>query len=336
MLLSESSGKRFARKLVASALGLAMFAGAQANNLTAGPVVTGTDFQMFGVSGLRGNASGGTINVAGITGTVTRAILVWHGVSTSATAITRSASINATSVSGSNIGLSSDNCWSQASSQAFQADVTPIVTGNGAYALTNMIGTGTFDPNGASLLVFYNDGNSTNNRDVAVFWGNDSNQTNTFDAAGWNATLNGINYSSGAASLQLIVSDGQDFGETGSNTINLNTTAVTLPRFQGASLPVSPGSSQTSGGLWDHANASITSVLSPGLNNLTLSGNPEGLNDCLSLISTVFDLPAGAIVVQPQATNAAVPVASPLISGVMGGALALWGVYALRRRERKA
>ena len=46
-----------------------------------------------------------------------------------------------------------------------------------------------------------------NNRDVAVFLGNDSNIANSFDAAGWSATFSGINYTSGSANLGLIVSD---------------------------------------------------------------------------------------------------------------------------------
>jgi hypothetical protein len=321
------------RKLVAAAVASAVVMNASANSLTAGPVVTGTDYALFGISGLRGTGVG-TVTVSGVTGTVTRAILVWHGVATTLTPLTGSATVNGTAVAGSNIGLSSDNCWTQTSSQAFQADVTSLVTGNGAYNLTAMRTAGTFDPNGASLLVYFNDGNGSNNRDVAVFWGNDSNITNTFDPAGWSASLNGINYGGGTASLGLIVSDGQDFGETGSNTLTVNSTAVSFPRFQGASLPLAPGSSTTTGGLWDHASADVTSILSPGPNNLTLTGNPESTADCLSLIGAVFNLPAGAITPQAPVNNS-IPTASPVALGGLSAALALWGVYGLRRREKK-
>ncbi|MGH8477954.1 MAG: hypothetical protein ACRER2_19685 [Methylococcales bacterium] len=104
------------------------------NSLTAGPVVGSTDFGMFGISGLRGTGTG-TITVSGITGTVTQAILVWHGLAGVSTTLQQSATVSGTPFAGTNIGLSSDNCWGQSSSQAFQADVTSVVTGNGLYPL---------------------------------------------------------------------------------------------------------------------------------------------------------------------------------------------------------
>lgn len=327
----------FAKRAVALALAASVAMPSFSNSLTAGPVVGSTDFGLFGISGLRGTGNG-TITVSGVSGTVTQAILVWHGLTNTATPITRTGTIGSTNFTGTNIGLSSDNCWSQAASQAFQADVTSAVTGNGSYALTNMRTAGTFDPNGASLLVFYNDGNSTNNRDIAVFWGNDSNQTNSFDPAGWSASLSGINYTSGAATLNVIVSDGQNFGETGTNTLTVNSTPITFPLFQGASLPVAPGSSNTNGGLWDHASASVASVLTPGPNTLSVTGNPEGSQDCLSLVGAIFDLPGGTVtppVIPPAAGPAVtVPTLSALGLGGVSLAAALWGVYGLRNRRR--
>lgn len=199
------------KRAVALAMAASVAMPSFSNSLTAQAFVGSTDFGLFGISGLRGTGTG-SITVTGVTGTVTRAILVWHGVATTATPLIRSGTIGTTNFTGSNLGLSDNNCWSQATSQAFQADVTSAVAGNGTYALSNLLTAGTFDPNGASLLVFYNDGNAANNRDIAVYLGNDSNQANAFDPAGWSASLPGINYVSGAASLSLIVSDGQNFG----------------------------------------------------------------------------------------------------------------------------
>lgn len=328
--------RTIAKRAVAVALAASLAMPSFSNSLTSGPLVGSTDFGLFGISGLRGTGNG-TITVTGVTGTVTRAVLVWHGLTTTATPITRTGTIGSTNFTGTNIGLSSDNCWSQAASQAFQADVTAAVTGNGSYVLSNMLGGG-FDPNGASLLIFYNDGNSANNRDIAVFWGNDSNQTNAFDPAGWSASLPGINYTSGTATLNLIVSDGQNFGETGTNTLTVNSTPITFPLFQGASLPVAPGTTVGNGGLWDHASASVASVLVPGPNTLTVTGNPEGSQDCLSLVGAIFDLPGGTVtppgppVVVGPAVN--VPTLSAIGLGGVSLSAALWGIYGLRNRRR--
>lgn len=62
-----------------------------------------------------------------------------------------------------------------------------------------------------SLLSFFTDGDNTNNRDLVMFNGNDSNIPNSFDAKGWNITLANINYTSGSAFLEMHVSDGQGF-----------------------------------------------------------------------------------------------------------------------------
>ena len=94
------------------------------------------------------------------------------------------------------------------------------------------------DINGTSLLVFYDDGNDANNRDVVLFDGNDSNVPgNGFDADGWNVSLPGINYTSGTAGMDLHVGDGQSFDD---DDIILNgaTTLASGPAvFQGDSVP---------------------------------------------------------------------------------------------------
>ncbi|MEQ1595938.1 MAG: hypothetical protein ABL985_12670 [Casimicrobium sp.] len=321
-----------ARKALVAAVCCAIAVPSFANTLTAGPVVGTTDFAMFGIGGLRGTGNG-TITVSGVTGTVTRAILVWHGVSNSSTALARTGTIGATNFSGTNIGLSDNNCWSQISSQAFQADVTSAITGNGTYALSNMRTASTFDPNGASLLVFYNDGNSTNNRDIAVFWGNDSNIANAFDPAGWQASLSGINYTSGAANLNLVVADGQSAPD-GARTATINSVAFATPSFDGNTVPTAPGSAVTSGSLWDHFASPVTSYLVPGPNTLAFNAT-GGSSDCLSLVGAVFDLPAGTVTPPQPVVAVEIPTLSALGFGGMSLSAALWGVYALRNRRRE-
>ncbi len=276
---------------------------AAANQLSNFKTVFSTDFAMFGFGGMRGIGSG-SITVSGVTGTVTSALLYWHG-PTNSTDPNANASVtfNGTAITGTNIGLSSDNCWSFTNSQAYRADVTSLVTGNGAYTLSNFLKTDA-DINGVSLLVFFNDGNPANNRDIVIFDGNDSNQPNSYDPLGWSASLPGINYTSGTVFMRLIVSDGQSFTDNGV-AINGNTI---LPagglNFQGDTLPNGPSASSTNGGLWDHFSSDITSLLTPGVNNLTLT-SIDGSSDCLSLIAVIFDLPAGAA---PGAPIVATPI----------------------------
>ncbi len=69
---------------------------------------------------------------------------------------------NGTPITGTNIGIASDNNWGFTNSQSYRADVTSLVTGNAAYSLSQLRqgGPPTVDINGVSLIVFYNDANS--------------------------------------------------------------------------------------------------------------------------------------------------------------------------------
>jgi hypothetical protein len=136
--------------------------------------------EVAGIAGVGGGS--GTITVAGVSGTVTRAYLYWHGISVGTGAVYANAtvSINGNSVTGLTLGDATTNCWGEGSSRAFEANVTAFVTGNGAYTITGLSnGTG-YNANGASLVVIFDDGNAANNRDLAFFTGNDSNIEQSF------------------------------------------------------------------------------------------------------------------------------------------------------------
>ena len=255
--------------------------------------VFATDFTVAGVGGTR-NVGSGVLNLSGVTGTINAARLYWHGLTNSAALTGGSPLLNGIPVTGVHLGFSNDNCWGSLNSQAWKADVTSSVqaTGNGNYSLS---GFGAMNPNGVSLVVYHDDGDNTNNRDVVVFEGNDSNINNPFDAPGWNVTLAGINYSSGTAAIQLHVGDGQPFLD---DALILNA-AVLAPGpqvFDGTSVPAAAGTAPFLR-LWDIRSFDVTSFLSPGPNTLTLTTGV--VSDCLGLIVSLIDLPAGAAPDQP-------------------------------------
>jgi hypothetical protein len=264
--------------------------------------VLDTDMVSAGYGSMRGTGTG-SISVSGVSGTVTKALLYWHGPTNSS-----SPSVNATvtfaghAVTGTNSGFAYDNSWGFANSQSYRADVTWLVSGNGAYALANFRKAGVdsvlADINGASLIVFFNDGNPANNRDVYLLSTNDSDVRKCFgdfcDPDGWSDSLSGVDYSSGTATLQVHVADGQGYGDGG---VFVNETQIVAagPNFQGNSVPPNVGDpipvGSVMGGLWDIKSYDITSVMSVGSNTLRLTSPTDA--DALSLVVMLVSVPHG-------------------------------------------
>lgn len=273
-----------------------------------------TDFAYAGVGGLRGNGFG-DISLSGVSGTISQAYLYWHGPTESTDpAFNANLMFNGNAISGANIGFSDDNFWGQDNSQAYRADVTSLVTGDGTYSLDGLSAANT---NGASLVVYYDDGDDTNNRDIVSFDGNDGNFDNIYDPLGWLVELSGIDYTSGQASLLMGVSDGQDFNPADDGTFFLNGVALNSGDvFDGLSVPQTPGSEVSNGGLWDLVNFDITSFLNVGLNDLTLTHS--AVSDALSAIHFAVNLPAGAAPQQPDPSEVPAPAAwLLLITGLL-------------------
>ena len=264
------------------------------NDIVFSQTVFSTDFVVAGVGGMRDEGDG-DITLAGVSGTVTEAYLYWNGPTNSVDPnANANGFVNGNPVSGTNIGFSNDNCWGYLNSQAYRADLTALViaTGNGVYTLTGFGAGPDVNSNGASLIVFFDDGDETNDRDVAVFEGNDSNIPNPYDADGWNVTLAGINYDAGTANMQLHVADGQEYPD---DALMLN--ALVLDPgpaiFQGNSVPSDNNGPINNGNLWDIKRYDITAFLTPGPNTLSLTTGVN--NDCLGLVVAIIDLPAFAL-----------------------------------------
>jgi hypothetical protein len=312
-LLRTSWLSRAAVILVFSVPGLA-----SASDLTFFETQFDTDFTSEGIGQMRNDGTG-DITLSDVTGTVTQAYLYWHGPSL-IDADNSNVTFNGTDIEGDFLGISDDNCWSFQNSLAYRADVTSLVSGNGTYSLTNFTND-LADINGVSLIVFFDDGDDTNNRDVVLFDGNDSNINNIYDAPGWNILLQGIDYDSGDANAQFHVSDGQTFSDA---PVLANGTPITTGTqiFQGDGVQTGNGDN-LNGFLWDIENFDVTSLLNPGLNDLNITSGVS--SDCLSCVLIAIDLPAGTAPEQPNG------VPEPGTLGLLG--LGLLGMGFARRRK---
>lgn len=255
-----------------------------------------TDYASAGVGGMRGFGDA-TLSISGIPAgaTITRALLYWNGPSDNTdTAANAAVLCKGTLITGLHIGTASSNCWPQSRGYSYVADVTGQVTGNGAYALANFSKAGppVTEINGVSLVVLYEDADLSNDRDLYMFQGNDSEIAFGNEPANWNVNIPGVSYSgSGAATLELHVSDGQD---TPDGPVSLNNQviagdAVGLP-FNGDTVPNRPGFTFPG---WDIRTLTITSLLAAGSNSLTLTSqeNNGGVNDCLSVVVVIVNVP---------------------------------------------
>jgi hypothetical protein len=261
--------------------------------------VYSTDFAVFGMGGLR-DVGYGSLLVSNVVGTVRQANLYWHGpTSTNSFYLGSSVLVNGIRVYGTPIGTSDDNNWccGYVNSQAYRADITSLVgsSPNKYYTLSGFAEyapayvRGGFNPNGASLVVFYDDGNASNNRDVSLYDGNDSNELNFYDADGWNAFLPGIEYASGQAILQLHVSDGQSYVDP---SVALNSAPfLSGYSFQGFTVPSGNGSFFFDN-LWDIRSFDVTSYLHSGTNALSITSPRPFGTDALSIILALVSVPA--------------------------------------------
>lgn len=283
-----------------------------------------TDMLTFGVGGMRLSGTG-HIDVASVALPAQAAYLYWHGPAEADSTAGGNTTMrfDGELVEGIPIGTSSDNCWSLAASYAYRADITHLIDGNRRYTISELNEPGPPQTlaNGVSLVLFHNDGNSSNNVDVVMFDGNDSNQLSEFDPPAWQAAVSNITYTGGLAKMVLHVSDGQFLG--GNESLSINDVVV-LPRgnssFNGTTVPDIGNLSlnnQFRGALWDVVTVDITSrLLGTGATTVELSsGAANEQSDCLSLINLSIVLPAGAAPNQPPVEPPAEPMGST-ISGI--------------------
>ena len=292
-------------------LGLCMCMASYAEPVTHTVTERNVDWASAGISGV-GVPGTGNITLTGITGTIATARLYWHGISKGrgdGNYDNANVTINGHPVVGSAIGRAPTNCWGDGNSVAYRADVSVHVSGNGVYTIAGMSSGEGHEANGASIVVTFDDGDRANNRDLAYFEGNDSNEPSGFpgEDSGWHAVLEPIKYDgTGTVGIQLHVADGQkySFPRFSDNTLTFATVngSVSIPDddtlWDGLSLS-SAGAGRGGDGLYDIHDFDITAAFGgvKGLVALNLDGQERSepaYDDCLSLILTLVILPPGS------------------------------------------
>lgn len=234
--------------------------------LTQQMILRNVDWTIAGAGDARdGDAS---VTVSGVNGEAEVALLYWGELNFSGSS-DNMITLNGTAVQGERLGTSVDTCWGSDHSIGYYADVTALVNGNGTYNIEGMGRGG----QGASLVVFYDDGDATNNRDVSIYAGNDSTDG---DRKIVDMNLGQIDYQGGDATITLNVGDGQSFSD---GALTLNGTTLGTNQFPGGN-----------GALWDVNTYDISAQLSTGTNALNLRHVSD--SDCLQFVSAIVDKPS--------------------------------------------
>lgn len=209
-----------------------------------------------------------TVTVDGVNGEVRMALMYWGELNFSGSS-DNIVTVNGETVTGTFLGTSVDTCWGSDESLGYYADITSLVDGNGTFDIAGMGRGG----QGASIVVFYDDGDVTNNRDVTIFAGNDSTDTS---GAITTMNLGTLDYSEGDVNITMNVGDGQSFTD---GDLTLNGNLLGTNQFPGGD-----------GALWDVNTYDVTNLMSEGANNLQLVHESD--NDCLQFISVIVDTQA--------------------------------------------
>jgi len=284
---------RMARISVVTSVIVAATISVSASTLKLHRTVAGTDVVAAGVGGLR-NVGWGVIRLNGVNGAVREAWLYWHGpTSALEPAANATLTLHGMPVRGELIGTTSDLCWGFERSEAYRADVTSIVAvfGNGDYRIAGLRADSLVNSNGASLVVFFDDGVSLDDRDVLLFDGNDGNVVNDYDPNGWDMSVTGFAYTHGTARLELHVSDGQVYADP---ALYLDSWLLAPggALFQGTSVPSANKGPNGTGSLWDIRAFDVSSYLAGPPDHLHLLSGSSG--DCVALVAALVDLPAHA------------------------------------------
>ncbi|HET6546531.1 MAG TPA: choice-of-anchor D domain-containing protein [Rhodanobacteraceae bacterium] len=312
---------------------LALFSSAQAANTPMRKILefARTDVATAAAGGIGAPADqgggDGTLELDGVSGNITRALLYWNGIDIEYPAIGLTGgdgdydqpqiTFDGVAVTGTLVAAGGSNdCWPDAqatlppSAATWRADVTDRVRmrGDGTYAFSGLSEKPGHSANGISLIVYFDDGNPANDLRIAHYEGLQSNRDSMrFET--------GFDYAGGAVEAVLQVSDGQSLLADSSLTWNTlpgmssgsSTTLRYVTLYDG--LTLWPGSTVPHMGhqrgdrpdtLWDIRHMPLTAMLGAPRRYAT-SFDYTSAQDCVSL----------QVVQLVQRADPAVPMLAP-------------------------
>jgi uncharacterized repeat protein (TIGR01451 family) len=261
------------------------------------PVGTATSCNPCGAAaggtGLR-NRERGRITISGIPSgaSVGRAVLIWsilYAGEVPGSSVTFDGHQVAADVTSN---VSGNLCWGDTATVGYAADVTPYVSGNGNFEVSNPPrGETRVDENpegalpftdGATLVVFYN-GGGANNQVLSDFSYNTNTDPTTSESI--TRSFSGIHSVGGPSSLTLAGPDGQNnfgkiFSFTGSTSFEVVNPFVGSAPQEGPSFPI--------GNLWDTEQFNMASILPSGQSTLTFSN--VHTEDCVGVGAAVLQV----------------------------------------------
>lgn len=274
-----------------------------------------TDVAMAAAGGIGAPAAqgggAGTLELEGVSGTVTRALLYWNGIDiewpeqgyTGGDADYDQDRITFAGqpITGTRIAHGGNNdCWPNAESNpppsaaTWRADVTAIVAqhGNGSYAFDGLAAKPGHSANGLSLIVYFDDGDPANDVHVEHFDGLQSNMegmhfeiTFDYDGGGVEAILHASDGQANAVDGSILWNTLPNMpGASGANTLRYGTLHDGLMLWPGRSVP-HMGHARPIGSLdtlWDIRRMPLTPMLGP-LHRYTSSFDHYRQQDCVSL-----------------------------------------------------
>lgn len=271
-----------------------------------------------GVGSQWNDGGSATLTVGGVQGQIVSAYLYWRGVDLLARGgngvyDNSTAAFNGVSVTGVSLGTGGTGTWGSGSSQAFRADVTSLVqAGLTTYSVSGLAAKTGHSADGVSLVIVYQDGVHTNDRDLYVLDGNDVNVGPAADGP-WDVHLDGLVYRTGDVRAELHVADGQTSTDAAIRFASPDGSPVDLAdrtgRFDGSSVPNFGKSRAINGSLWDVHRFDVTpAVGAPGTHSLALTQGAAS-SDSLSLILLLVDTAAKPANEPPVARDLSLTIA---------------------------